>query len=327
MNQRHQKDLFYSILTLVAIAILAILIYGAVREYRPKRILQASSSIAARADSLRADSLSKLQKIPLHPYARDLCYVKGVVNGQACKLLFTTGGGETILSPQLLGLDSAAQPVDSVKGISIRNQKLSYGLQQQVQMVLGEVMLPRQDVLVKDIMKTLPEGSEKVDGIISTKAFSGHIFTVDLRANTIIIEPQENIRKIRASAPSSDVKYLRGYNGKGLSVLASMVTPFGEFWFELDNGRKHNILNNVISEKIAASQQAKFERYDMKEYTVATLPIENLCSTFTEIKVKVERATTADGVLGSSFFQQWLITFDLAQDKLYYRTKFKNDCM
>lgn len=317
MTPHARKSIFFPLLTIFSMMVIIFLLYGLISEYKGRKLERSR---------LEEVLQQPLHKIRLHRYHSHLKYVEGYVEGKLCKFLFTTGGGETIISPRIVSADSTAYAQDSVGGITLDQKKLSYGIKKQVDVTIGNLTLPHDYVLVKDIMQELPAGWKEIDGIISTKAFADFIFTVDWTANAISIESEERTQHIQSEAIAFDLKYVKAYNKVGLSVLTNLSTPYGNFWFELDNGKKYNTLSNNRSDQIKETHKEKYKAYDLNQYNVASIQLLNLCSSATEIPVKVESSLLGDGVLGSMFFKHWLLTFDFNNHRLYCRPNPYNKC-
>lgn len=295
--------------------IIIFLLYGLITEFKGGKKTTAEINVQ-----------QPLHKIPLRPYHSHLKYIEGYVNGKPCKFLFTTGGGETIISPNIISVDSIAYTQDSVGGITLDRKKLSYDIKEHVDVKLGNLTLSHDYVLVKDIMKELPEGWQEIDGIISTKAFADYIFTVDWTSG-VFIESEERTQHIQSEAIAFDLKYVQAYNNIGLSVLTNLNTPYGNFWFELDNGKKYNTLSGNRSDQIKETYKEKYKTHDLNQYNVASIQLLNLCRSATEVPVRIEHAPLGDGVLGSTFFKHWLLTFDFDNNKLYCRPNAYNKCI
>ena len=120
MQDPRKRNIFFSLLTLFSVAIIVALLYGTASEFN-----QVAKTDPPPAPAIDTDSLNQLRKIELHRYSGDIRYIESYINGRLCKLLFTTGGGETILSPEAAGLDSIYLHPVSEGGISMRKKQLS----------------------------------------------------------------------------------------------------------------------------------------------------------------------------------------------------------
>jgi len=305
------RMLFFSMLTIFSVLLTVFIVVGIVSEYE--------GEVTVKRSSIEQSTSSRdAHTVPLKYYYRHLRYVEGKVNGRPCNFLFTTGGGETILAEHLFPESSSGTASETIGGVNIDKQRQRYRKQEDISIILGDLTLEHDYVLIKDIEKELPRGLAAIDGIISTKAFQGRILTVDWLERKLIVE--DNLPPaITHNALVLDLEYVKSSQEVGLSIFTKMMTPEGALWFEIDNGKMKNVLSFRHSSYIM-QHSPHFSHIDQPDaYTVKSVELLELCDTRVRLPVKIEQLTLGDGVLGSYFFRQWQLTFDLKKNRLYCR--------
>jgi len=304
------RQLFFSAMSVSVVFFVVVMVWGVVNEHKGKQQLVYKPSQKKNNEAPHA------RFIPLKYYYKHLRYIEGKLNGKDCKLLFTTGGGETILSP---GLFAEHYGADTIGGIRLGKESLSFSKKYDLKLEVEGLVLEHEYALVKDVMNSLPEGFPKIDGIISMKAFGEHALTVDLRNRRLIVEDEKSMDKLAHRLVPLELRYLKAANEVGMSLLASLETAEGQMWFELDNGRKRNVLNFQKSLQVLENSEYFEKLEDKSKHTVSEIDVLGLCAKPASLAVKVEYQTIGDGVLGAHFFRDFMLTFDIKKGRLYCR--------
>lgn len=101
------------------------------------------------------------------------------IGGQPCTFLFDTGGGETLISPDIAKILNKFIYGHST-GYRMNGDRLTCRKCDSVCISLGVASIFHPTVGVWDIMSILPEGFTNIDGVISLKSFKDKIVTLDL---------------------------------------------------------------------------------------------------------------------------------------------------
>ena len=128
------RTLFFSLLTIFSVVLIVLIVVDIVSEFEGEVTIKQSSN-------KQLSSGQDTHIVPLKYYYRHLRYVEGKVNGRNCNFLFTTGGGETILSDRLFPEQVGDSATDTIGGVNIDKQRQLYRKQQGVSIMLGDLTL------------------------------------------------------------------------------------------------------------------------------------------------------------------------------------------
>ena len=192
-------------------------------------------------------------KISLENYFRTLKSVKVEIEHKTYNFLFDTGGGLTIVSPEIVKEINKSAYGNSV-GFRMSGETIETKVCDSLNIKIGGLNFFHASVGVFDIMSLLPKELNRVDGLISLKTFEQMKIVLNLSENELIIETDESFGKKNKSMDLVESRFANGTNGTELNIFIG--TPFNHhlWWFLFDSG---NISQTKISTNVAKEWELK----------------------------------------------------------------------
>ena len=247
---------------------------------------------------------SRVIHIPLHRYAGKLRYVEASFPPGA-HLLFDTGGGLTLLSPNTAKSVHCA-PYTRLTAFRMSGERFDVDGCGPVRLSFGSLVV-EPDAAVFDLMSLL-SGLPNLDGLASLQTFAGHAVTVDLANNQLTIADSVDRRDVRGFSPIT-IRLSRPFAGAGLDVFVRLSGAAGPLWFEVDTANLDTvrISNRVLDQLGLSPHQLQSLRQGLP--TSVTLPIDGLG----RVVVTAGAADIIyDGVLNADFLERVKLVLDLA---------------
>lgn len=172
--------------------------------------------------------------VELHDYVAKLRKVSVSVDGKAYDFLFDTGGGYTLIAPEV---QSAAdcQPHGQLSGFRMSGEHIGFEKCGDTTLEIGN-----KDIMVEagvfDINGLLPDRFPPLYGVISMQTFRNHAITLDLANNKLIIENDKSLRERVATMTPLQANFYNELEGRGLDVYLRVDTPASEAYLLLDSG-------------------------------------------------------------------------------------------
>lgn len=248
-----------------------------------------------------SDSGTAPLQVALDPYIGRLVTVDTTIGGEKARLLFDTGGGETMISPQLaarIGCHPAGRSV----GFRMSGERLDVPLCHAVTISIGGLAFGQEEPGVWDINAVLPAGVPPVDGVLSLKTFSAQPFTLDLGSGILTLETASSYRIRIRDMTRLKSRLATGTDGNELTVFVrgEVDTPA---WFLLDSGN----LDLVQAAPYLGGSG------DTWEHVLHVDGMPPVVTTFRTSDI------IYDGALSEKFMRDWLFTFDLASNEVWVR--------
>ncbi|RNI31517.1 aspartyl protease family protein [Rufibacter latericius] len=180
-------------------------------------------------------------RIPLEKYAGNLKAVQVVVQGKPYRFLFDTGGGETIISPEVAKALSKT-PYGQIPAYRMTGEKVVFQKCDSVELLLNGQRLFQNQVAVWDLMRILPAGLPHLDGVISLKTFAGKILGIDLKNDQLTLEDQKSFAGRQKNLALVNSRFATGLAGNELSLFLEVQAPHRKLWFLFDSGNLDQIL-------------------------------------------------------------------------------------
>ncbi|WP_205504131.1 retropepsin-like aspartic protease [Rufibacter psychrotolerans] len=180
-------------------------------------------------------------KIPLEVYAGNLKAVRVTIEGKPYRFLFDTGGGETIISPQIAQA-LGKTPYGQLSAYRMSGEKVVFQKSDSVTLSLSGQLLFQNQVAVWDLMSILPKGLPQLDGVISLKTFSGKILGIDLKNNQLTVEDEKSFAARRKNLTLLNSRFANGLAGNELSLFLEVQGSNKKLWFLFDSGNLGHIL-------------------------------------------------------------------------------------
>ena len=175
--------------------------------------------------------------IELQPYVGRLVTVTGRLNGDSLRLLFDSGGGETLLAPWVAD-DIPCEPAGRSVGFRMSGERVEWPLCHDVSLELARETVVDSAVGIWDVMAILPDGLPRLDGIISLETFRDRQLIVNLAESRLELHSEGTFReRVRTMTPVP-MRVATGNDGSHLTVFLE-GRPAGtdqSVWLLLDSG-------------------------------------------------------------------------------------------
>lgn len=197
-------------------------------------------------------------EISFENYFRTLKSVKVEIENKTYNFLFDTGGGFTIISPEIVKEINKTAYGNNV-GFRMNGEKIETRLCDSLNIKIGGVHFPHASVGVFDIMSLLPKELKRIDGVISLKTFEQLKIVLNLSENKLIIETDKSFGEKIKNMDLVESRFANGTNGTELNIFIG--TPFNNhlWWFLFDSG---NISQTKISTNVAEEWGLKTDNED-----------------------------------------------------------------
>ena len=247
----------------------------------------------------------KPQVIKLQRFRKALWKVHVTLKGKEGDFLFDTGGGVTLVT------DSFAKGIDCkfwgrTTGYNMFGKRKDGPHCDNVGIVAGDVALTPVNIGTIDFADQFP-GDKSPDGLLSLDAFDGKAFTLDQSAGTLTIETRESLATRIKSMRELPFRVSRDCSARCLSAYVGVPVSEGMTWLTLDSGAGGVSLISTDHAKLFGLDPNKKEQ-QLKFEAAPGVPIDSPVLVTDMIM---------DGNLGQPFMSHYVITFDLAQGRLW----------
>lgn len=232
------------------------------------------------------------------------------VEGEAATMILDTGGGVTALTPDLASR-IGCKPWGQITGFQLTGDKLTGQRCSNVALAIGGQSLGARDVGVFDLSALLPPDAPQIDGLFSLDALAATPFTLDLAQSRLTLETPQTLAARTANATEIPIRLTRQAGGASLTVMARVPTESGDLWMQLDAGSDAP-LQLAPSSAVALG----LDPAQPNQQTTLTLIGAN-GETITHPTNARIRDMIIDGNIGLPILQQWVLTFDLAAQRLW----------
>ena len=247
----------------------------------------------------------KPQVIKLDRFRKALWKMHVTVKGKPGDFLFDTGGGVTLLTEEFSkGIDCKFWGRNT--GYNMFGKRSEGPHCDNVQIKAGDVALTPVNVGKIDFGDQFA-GDKTPDGLLSLDAFDGKAITLDQKAGTLTIETPASLAARTKRMKELPFRMARECSARCLSVFVGVPTQEGMTWLILDSGAGGvSLISKDHAKLFGLDPAAKEQRL---KYEVAPgVPIDSPV---------VVTDMIMDGNLGQPFMSQYVLTFDLAQGRLW----------
>ena len=262
---------------------------------RPARALLVAWALACARDERPVD-------IPLEPYIGRLVTVDALAGTDTLRLIFDTGGGETIISPRAarrLGCTPSGRSI----GFRMNGERIATQMCPSVTLIIGGVPFAHSRIAVWDVAAVLPQGAPPVDGVLSLKTFAAQPFTLVLAEGRLTLETPVSVRRRVTEMTRLTSRIATGTDGDELTVFVRGAVR-DTAWFLLDSG-------NLDVVQIAPHVAGSTTPADTWESELRLDGIPAVRTTFRQ------RDMIYDGALSEAVLRMWTLTFDLADNAVW----------
>ena len=236
--------------------------------------------------------------IELHPYFRDLRVVHARVGGDTLRLLLDTGGGATLITPQV-ARNLRCSPHGSDVGHRMTGEPVVFARCDSLRITVGAWSARLAPVAVFDVAALLPRELPQLDGVLSLDAFRGQVLTVDWPAGALLVRGSVTTSSALANSGVS-LRLATGESGRFLTVFVPVGGTREPLWFLLDSG---NLRGTLVGREVLRDSLLPLRGPQDAVLTVGGRPPAGF--TFAPADLML------DGVLGTDYFQRGPVTLDL----------------
>ena len=242
--------------------------------------------------------------IQLSTYAGLLRSVSVTVASAAHPFIFDTGGGETMLTPELAST-IGCRPYGRAIGFRAGGEQVAFEYCDEVVLRLGGVALAHDRVGIFDLKSILPAGAPPADGVLSLRSFRGQPVTIDLALGVITVETASSLVTRSTRMRPVTIRVATGPSGAETTVYIGARVGGHRVWLLLDSGNGDPALLASHVARMAGLHDAQGE---------AVIELDGLGAIRLPIRT---RNLIYDGTLGAGFMQDWIFTLDLTSNRAW----------
>jgi len=179
--------------------------------------------------------------LPLVKYAGTMKKLDVLIGGTTYPFLFDSGGGDTIVTPELAALKCKKIYGKGV-GYRMHGEMITYQKCDMEPMKVGATEFPPQTAAIFDIMSLFPPQAPKIYGMLSLKSFNDNIISLDLPAGTLTIETRKSAKKKQKHMTLLESRFSTGLSGNEQTILLGIRRNGVPYWFLFDTGNGHHPL-------------------------------------------------------------------------------------
>ena len=246
-------------------------------------------------------------ELSLNPYVSRLLTVETIAGKDTLQLIFDTGGGKTLISPEI-AKRLGHIPSGRIVGYRMTGEQVEFQHCPDITLTIGGIPFHHEEIGVWDIHSILPKELPPVDGILSLKTFENQPFTLDLSSKKLILETPQSFSNRIKSMTKLKSRIATGPSGSEIDVfLHGKAQKSG--WYLLDCGNLDVVL---LSEKLNINSSSD---------SIASSGVwesEFIFDNFEPISTKFRKKDIIyDGALSAEFMNDFIFTFDLASNGVW----------
>jgi hypothetical protein len=226
------------------------------------------------------------------------------IGGHPARLLFDTGAGVTLVTPQFAPMISCS-PYGAVSGFRMRGDRLTFQKCGARAVDAGGRRTMR-DIGAYDVLGLLGEGAPPIDGILGLDAFDGRVVTLSLADRRIFLDERPG-----RGWTEGTVRFQREAGGAGLTMFVRVQAQTGDLWMLLDSGS--------VGTEAYLSPGALAQLGEPDADTPIMLSISGAGAQ--HIRAEVVETLIYDGVLGERFMRRFDIATDLRRERIWWRPR------
>jgi len=241
---------------------------------------------------------AKTAVLALDPYFRDLRTVRVSATGRPLTMLLDTGGGATLIAPDVARQIGCA-PFGRDVGHRMTGETVEFQRCEALAVSSGAWQRRLEPVAVFDIGGLLPPELPKLDGVLALDAFDGEVVTLDWPARTLTVHSRDDAPAAlrRSGVP---VRIATGDSGRFYSALLPVAASRGSLWFLLDSG---NIRGTLVARRVVGDGRLEVGANGEAALTIGRRPAVRLRTEAADLDI--------DGALGTAYLLLGPVTLDL----------------
>lgn len=215
-------------------------------------------------------------------------------------LLFDTGGGATLLTPEK-AREHGCVPYGRDVGHRMSGEAVTFARCDSLRITAGGFSTVVAPIAVFDVNALLPKELPPLDGVLALDAFLGRVLTIDwARGHMIVHAPSAADSAARHALP---YRAATGLAGGFYSLFIPIDGRRGTLWFLLDSG---NLRGTLYSAAVQSDSLVQLSPNGDMPLRVGGRLYGALPATSAELAI--------DGALGTSFFRLAPLTLDLRRN-------------
>jgi len=255
--------------------------------------------------------LERPVELALEPYVGRLRQLAVRIGGGSYPFLFDTGGGLTLIDPDLAPR-AGCEPHGRLVGFRMSGERVEFQQCGEARIGLGPLELPRY-LATFDLMALLPDGLPPLSGVASLHTLQDHAFTLYLAENRLTIETPASLAERIRHMSELRLHVERDMEGRGVSAYLEAGAERGSLRLLLDSG---NLAGFILAPH--ALDQLGVEPGPDGSVPDLELDIVGLGRVRTPIVLDDVRH---DGVIGAEFLEGLVLTLDLRAGRAWGRLK------
>jgi len=236
--------------------------------------------------------------LTLQPYFRELKTVRIRAGQTSLTMLFDTGGGATLVTPDV-ARRLGCRPFGRDVGRRMSGEQVEFRQCEAFDLSAGDWRRPAAAVGVLDVNALLPPELPKLDGVLALDAFNGDVITLDWAAGLVTVHARDTADAVLRQH-GLPVRIATGDNGRFFSAFVPVAATRGQLWFLLDSG---NIAGTLVAQHVVREGLLTIGSGGDISLSVGPRP------------AFATRTATADlvidGALGTAFLMRGPVTLDL----------------
>jgi hypothetical protein len=262
----------------------------------------------AHAAPVLAKAPAPVAVIPLAPYAGGPQLTLTVrSHGHDAVMLFDTGGGITVVTPQFAQA-LGCKPWGQITGFRMRGDRTDTPRCDDAVLQVGGLRVTAPSAGVFDFAKVLPKDAPPLDGALAMDAFAGKTITLDPTRRRLFVESPASLKARLRGAIEVPVRFTRDAEGLALTAMVAVPTPQGRLWMELDSGSDGDV---IVGRHAAAALGLDPGSAKAQPFTLTLAEGAKVHTT------AIVRDLIMDGNIGAPVLKTWVITLDLAHQRLW----------
>lgn len=248
--------------------------------------------------------------LPLSAFMKtDLRTVNVSIGGAERRFLFDTGGGVTVISPEL-AKQLGCEPAGRLTAHRMSGERIDAPRCAEVPLALGGVALTTEAV-VMDLAALMPPDWEKVHGLISLQTLESVPFTLDLAKNQLTLETPASLDARVAQVRPVEFRVARPAGGAAVDLFVKVDAKPQPLWLIVDSG---NIDRVVLAPHAARALGRAAASGSPREELE---PVELIVSGSAVTLPAVAMDLIYDGNLGTSFLNGAVLSVDLPGSRVW----------
>ncbi len=231
-------------------------------------------------------------ELALEPFMKtDLRTVAVTAGGRTLRFLFDTGGGVTVVSPEVAKAVGCT-PAGRLTAHRMSGERVDAPRCDRVPLTLGGVAVEA-DAMVMELAALMPPDWERVDGLISVQTIERLPFTLSLAENRLVLETASSL-SARVAAGMQPVSFRVARPAGGVAAdLFVKVEGSPPLWMILDSGN----VDRVVLSPHAAKQVGGGETFEGQPARVMDV--------------------IYDGNLGAAYLKARVVSVDLEAGRMW----------